>query len=523
MQPTAYFSTKMLYIVAQIVVLYLCWYVWTFKLTLPWRPKEPRSLPYLIPFVGHARWFFKDRDALFAYGKKYFNDDPCTLTIAGNKLYMVTMPQQFSEVYKSTTALSFDLFVRELHQGFSMSPKGVEKMWEVPMAHEKHRTPPGRKHLVDRSSDFHRLQLLPGPQLEELNDRFLSRIEHGTSWNNVPKSCIVSSTSEEMTVSLYRWCGEVLVDAATRAFYGDALVDTEPRLIHDFLEFDEHSWMLLYQYPSIFAKVMTAPRDRVMRSFDRYVSLPSERRQDAASYTKSLEAEQVKAGVAPRDIAIGFQIFHFAMNANAYKMCFWLLAHTIFDRSLLASIRMEIAPAVKGGKIDINYLVDEARCPILNAAFNEALRYTSAATSGRVVISPTSVGGKMLYPGARVLMPYRLGHFDEHQFGPNANDFDPQRFLKKKGLANNPAYRPFGGGSQYCSGRFLARREVVGFLAFALDRFEMDLNSTGAGSAAEPVPQRFPRQDVNKPNLGIISPMPGDDIRVSIRHRKNAS
>lgn len=113
-------------------------------------------------------------------------------------------------------------------------------------------------------------------------------------------------------------------------------------------------------------------------------------------------------------------------------------------------------------------------------------------------------------------MPYRLGHFDKEQFGPNVDDFDPQRFLRDNDLANNPAYRPFGGGSQYCSGRFLARREVLGFIAFVLDRFELDLDGTGNGKWRG---QRFPRQDVNKPNLGIISPMPGDDVRVSIRYR----
>ena len=244
--------------------------------------------------------------------REYFNNEPCTLTIAGNKLYMVTLPQQISEVYRNTATLSFDLFVRGFHESFGMSPTGVEKMWEVPMAHEKHLNPTGRKHLVQRSADFHRLQLFPGPHLESLNERFLARIEHGTQWSTVPKSCILSSTPEEMVVSLYKWCGEVLVDASTRAFYGDALVDTEPGVIHDFLEFDEHSWMLLYQYPSYFAKAMAAPRERVLQSFDRYVSLPPEKRQDTAYFTQALEAEQTQAGMSSRDRAVGFQIFHFA-------------------------------------------------------------------------------------------------------------------------------------------------------------------------------------------------------------------
>ena len=243
--------------------------------------------------------------------RAYFKNEPCALTIAGVQLYLITLPQQISEVYRNTATLSFDPFIRDFHKSFGMSPIGVNKMWEVPMAHERHLDPTGRKNVLQRSVDFHRIQLLPGPHLELLFERFLARIEHGTRWSTVPKSCILSFTPEEMIVSLYKWCGEVMVDASTRAFYGDALPDTEPTVIHDFLEFDEHSWMLLLQYPSFLAKIMSAPRERVLDSFERYVSLPPERKRDAAYYTQALEAEQIKAGMSGRDIAAGLQIFHF--------------------------------------------------------------------------------------------------------------------------------------------------------------------------------------------------------------------
>ena len=118
------------------------------------------------------------------------------------------------------------------------------------------------------------------------------------------------------------------------------------------------------------------------------------------------------------------------MNAHAYKMCFWLVAHTIYEPSLASSIRDEIVPAIKGGKMDISYLVEEKKRSMLNAAFNETLRYTSAATSGRVVLSPTHIGGKIPYPGARVLMPYRSSHFSDVVFGENIFDFNPQPFIK---------------------------------------------------------------------------------------------
>ena len=211
------------------------------------------------------------------------------------------------------------------------------------------------------------------------------------------------------------------------------------------------------------------------------------------------------------------------MNANAYRLCFWLVAHTITESSLLSIIRSEIAPAIKRGNLDINYLVEDQNCPTLNATFNETLRYTSVAASGRFVLSPTNIGGKTLYPGAKVMMFYRPSHFSDEAFGPNISNFDPQCFLNNKELAKDPAYRPFGGGSQYCSGRFLARREVVGFLAFVLDRFDIDLKNTGRDGSPKSKTQRFPRLDVNKPNIRVISPIPGDDIILSIKPRRKDS
>ncbi|KAL8809955.1 MAG: hypothetical protein Q9223_007847, partial [Gallowayella weberi] len=178
----------------------------------------------------------------------------------------------------------------------------------------------------------------------------------------------------------------------------------------------------------------------------------------------------------------------------------------------------ETAPAVEGGKVDINLLVDETTCPTLNAAFNETLRYTGAVTSSRTVLSQTTIGGKTFYPGVRVLLPSRPGHFEKSVFGSNSLEFDPQRFLKEKNLTKTPLFRPFGGGAQYCSGRYLARREIVGFIAFVLDRFEIGLSNAGERSGTS-TPQRFPRLDVNTPNLGIIPPMLDDDIRVSIKYR----
>ena len=222
----------------------------------------------------------------------------------------MTQPQHISEIYRKTVNLSFDSFIRDFHVAFGVSPMGMEKYQQVPMQHERHLNPTGRKNLMHRMVAFQRINLYPGPHLDNLNERVFARIEHTTRWRTIPKSCILSSTSEEMVVSLYQWCGEVIVDASTRAFFGDALVDTEPMVVRDFLEFEEYNWMILYQYPSFLAKKMSAPRERILQSFTRYVSLPPQRKQDTLG--QAMDTEQIQAGIGIHDRAVVLQLIHFA-------------------------------------------------------------------------------------------------------------------------------------------------------------------------------------------------------------------
>ena len=112
-------------------------------------------------------------------------------------------------------------------------------------------------------------------------------------------------------------------------------------------------------------------------------------------------------------------------------------------------------------------------------------------------------------------MPYRQLHFDEAVFGSLPEAFDPSRFLRNKDLNRNPSFKPFGGGSTMCSGRFLAKYEVLAFVALAIDRFEIKVADGEGGSQ-----QRFPRFNQNKPGLGIMEPLNGDDLIVEVRKRK---
>ena len=39
---------------AGLTIIYVSWYLWTFKLAVLWRPSEPKPLPYLVPCKTNA-------------------------------------------------------------------------------------------------------------------------------------------------------------------------------------------------------------------------------------------------------------------------------------------------------------------------------------------------------------------------------------------------------------------------------------------------------------------------------------
>ena len=217
----------------------------------------------------------------------------------------------------------------------------------------------------------------------------------------------------------------------------------------------------------------------------------------------------------PRELLLKYR----SANVNAYKSTFWLLSYVLAKPRLLSELQVETAAAVKAQSIDVDYLSNS--CPRLNAVFDETVRLTNSASSVRNVVSDTIINGKIYRAGSKIIMPYRQLHFNEDVFGQDPDSFDHERFLRTKDLNRNPNYKPFGGGSTLCSGRFIARREVLVFVAVLLNRFDITLAELEDGPGKASRQQTFPRFDRTKPGLGIMDPRGGDDfiLNVRLRHR----
>ena len=184
-----------------------------------------------------------------------------------------------------------------------------------------------------------------------------------------------------------------------------------------------------------------------------------------------------------------------------------MLAYTLHDPELYEALLEEIQPAFDSDRMTPNtkYLLE--KCTRMNAAWDETIRMSAFSASVRHVTEDTMIGGKLLRKGSRLMIPYRQLHFDETVFGSDTQRFVSDRFLKDKDLTRGGSWRPFGGGTTQCPGRFAAKQVVLSFVATLFKRFHVQVDSA----------QEFPQGQLGKPVLGIMASKGELQVRITPR------
>lgn len=193
---------------------------------------------------------------------------------------------------------------------FSASPQAVKRIWEPPSPDIK-RSGSGERVLVHMLQGAARQQLQPGPQLDELQGKFLSSVHRSMSWEEMSPKVILSSTPEGVrTISLLQWTREVLLEGATTSFFGPALLRVEPALFENFFSFDDKSWKLAYKIPAPWANDMIAAKLTAQNALTRYLDVPKEQRPGACFLVENLEKELRAAGMESSDIAAYLMMYY---------------------------------------------------------------------------------------------------------------------------------------------------------------------------------------------------------------------
>ncbi|KAL7627819.1 hypothetical protein AAE478_002014 [Parahypoxylon ruwenzoriense] len=163
---------------------------------------------------------------------------------------------------------------------------------------------------------------------------------------------------------------------------------------------------------------------------------------------------------------------------------YMLSRHPEVQARLRAEIRENLPPLDSGrdvSSLDIDHM------PYLNAVCSEVLRYYAPVPlTLREAAVDTMILGQRVPKGTAIMMSPWATNFDRALWGPDAHEFNPERWMPKGpddrhaasgGAASNYAFLTFLHGPRSCIGLTFARAEFACLLATWVGRFEFALKN----------------------------------------------
>lgn len=240
--------------------------------------------------------------------RKYFGDtrEPFTITVAGSQLHVLTKPKDVGDAYKNTTTLSFDGFVQTMMKTFGSSKFCIRAMYTyTPRSPHADDFPnPHHKPLGKLARELHIKQLFPGEHLDRIGKKFTDYFDEALVLEKIAKKPYAQEKgSDSAIVPLLTWSSDVFTLGGQRAYFGGLLEEIDPDMTWTFLEFDELSWQVLYQYPRVVSWRMNTLKNKLIKNLEIYFNVPSEKRNGDAWFTKAFEHEARQIGIGTHDLA----------------------------------------------------------------------------------------------------------------------------------------------------------------------------------------------------------------------------
>jgi len=187
--------------------------------------------------------------------------------------------------------------------------------------------------------------------------------------------------------------------------------------------------------------------------------------------TFDLRTEAFSAIVAGSDStssALTYTFYHIVNHTEVYK-------------KLTKEIRDALAVVDKESGLRLPNYADLGKLPYLQACIKESLRLNPPATINlpRYVPEPGRTIAGVFFPAETVLgMSAVPVHLDPDNFGPDADKFNPDRWIvEKEDLSIEEMQRawiPFGYGTRQCIGKNVALMEITKLVGTTLLNFDIE-------------------------------------------------
>ncbi|KAI5921260.1 cytochrome P450 [Camillea tinctor] len=467
-------------------------------------PREPPPAPQSIPIVGHVVGLSRSSFNYYVDLSQKTGVPIFTMSLPGQKMYVVTSPELIQTVQKLHKVLAFP----PIEAKFASTVCGASREAQAILAQNVNGDE-GDFGLSMESYAAMRAGLKPGPDLDDMNRVMIQEIAKSLDILQPVKG-------ESRKIGMYTWLRDAITTATTRSVYGPMNPYDDKAIADAFWEFESGLMSILVGFlPSITARKPIAARKKVAKAFEAYYKAGGVQKASALALNR-YQAE-VDNNVPLEDIAryeVGGSI---AILVNTAPAAFWTLLLLHSHPGLLGDIRKEIDACTETTTdngttvktLDITTLKES--CPLLLSSYQEVLRYRSIGTSVREVMEDTYLDQWLLKKGAMLQMPSRVIHQDAKLWGPNVDAFNPRRFLpeEKPNRPRDVCFRAFGGGKTLCPGRHFATNEILAVVAVFVARLEM-----------KPVKGEWTLPTTLNTNVASVVMEPDDDIEVEIRTRQ---
>ncbi|CAM8919893.1 unnamed protein product [Rhodiola kirilowii] len=167
---------------------------------------------------------------------------------------------------------------------------------------------------------------------------------------------------------------------------------------------------------------------------------------------------------------------YFAGHESTAVAASWCLMLLALHPEWQDRVRIELSDVCVNGILDSNSLLQMKEVTLV---IQEAMRlYPPAAFVSREVLEETKIGHIVVPKGVLLWTLVPTLHRDVNIWGPDANEFKPERFANgvSKACKVPQAYVPFGVGPRLCLGRNFAMVQLKIVLSLIISKFRFSLS-----------------------------------------------
>ncbi|WOH14307.1 hypothetical protein DCAR_0933826 [Daucus carota subsp. sativus] len=192
---------------------------------------------------------------------------------------------------------------------------------------------------------------------------------------------------------------------------------------------------------------------------------------------KEVDHENKYIGMSTEEVIEECKLFYFAGQETTSTLLVWTMILLSMYPDWQHRAREEVHQVIGDDKVNVDHV---NRLKIVSTSFLQVLRlYPPVPLLVRRKRDGVTLGNTTIQAKTDVALPTILIHHDQHLWGADAHEFNPERFSKgvlnaTKGQA--AAFFPFGIGPQNCIGQNLAMLEAKIAMALILKNFSFELS-----------------------------------------------